>query len=77
MQRKAYAVPFALPSFERLRSADLFIPFILGLAFVLPLVLAFLGVGIRKDKQTPLVINEAFVNPSDVQDRGSAKSGFE
>ncbi len=64
MQRRAYAVPFTLPSLERLRSADLFIPLILGLAFVLPLVLAFLGVGIRTDKHTPLVINEAFVNPS-------------
>ena len=67
MQRKAYAMPFAVPTFDRLRSADLFIPIILSLAFVLPLVLAFLGVGIRKDKQTPLVINEAFVNPKDPQ----------
>ncbi len=63
MLRKAYALPFAVPSFERLRSADLFIPIILSLAFVLPLALAFGGVGIRRAKHTPLVINEAFVNP--------------
>lgn len=67
MQRKAYAMPFTMPAFDRLRSADLFIPIILSLAFVLPLVLAFLGVGIRRDKGTPLVINEAFVNPKDPQ----------
>lgn len=60
-------MPFAMPTFDRLRSADLFIPIILSLAFVLPLVLAFLGVGIRQDKGTPLVINEAFVNPKDPQ----------
>ena len=64
MQRKAYAAPFNLPTLARLRSADLLIPLVLGLAFVLPLALAFAGVGLRSDKRTPLVINEAFVNPA-------------
>ncbi|HEX6293249.1 MAG TPA: lamin tail domain-containing protein [Herpetosiphonaceae bacterium] len=63
MQRKAYPIPFSMPSLERLRSADLLIPLILCLAFVLPLLLAFLGVGIRTDKETALVLNEVFVLP--------------
>jgi hypothetical protein len=63
MQRKAFSVPVSLPSLERLRSADLFIPLILGLALVLPLVLAFWGVGIRRDLQRPIVINEIMVTP--------------
>lgn len=63
MQRKAYPIPFSMPSLERLRSADLLIPLILCLSFVLPLLLAFLGVGMRTDEQTPLVINEIFVTP--------------
>jgi hypothetical protein len=63
MQRKAYPIPFSMPSIDRLRSADLLIPLILCLAFVLPLLLAFLGVGIRTDKQTPLVINEVLALP--------------
>lgn len=69
MQRKAYPIPFTIPSLERLRSADLFIPLILGLSFALPLLLALIGVGIRTDKQQDLVINEAFVVPQ------NAKSG--
>lgn len=67
MQRKAYSVPLSVPSLERLRSADLFIPLILGLALVLPLVLAFWGVGIRRDLQRPIVINEIMVTPKDPQ----------
>lgn len=67
MQRKAYSVPLSLPSLERLRSADLFIPLILGLALVLPLVLAFWGVGIRRDLQHAIVINEIMVTPKDPQ----------
>jgi hypothetical protein len=63
MQRKAYPIPFSVPSLERLRSADLLVPLVLCLAFVLPLLLAFWGVGIRTDEQTPLVINEIFVTP--------------
>jgi hypothetical protein len=63
MQRKAYAVPINVPTLAQLRSADLLIPLMLGLAFVLPLALAFAGVGMRSDKGTALVINEAFVNP--------------
>lgn len=54
-----------MPSLERLRSADLFIPLILGLALVLPLVLAFWGVGIRRDLQRPVVLNELMVTPKD------------
>lgn len=65
MQRKVYSVPVSLPSLERLRSADLFIPLILGLALVLPLVLAFWGVGIRHDLKRPVVLNEVFVTPRD------------
>lgn len=67
MQRKAYPIPVSLPSLERLRSADLFIPLILGLALVLPLVLAFWGVGIRRDLDRPIVINEIMVTPKDAQ----------
>jgi hypothetical protein len=52
-----------MPSLERLRSADLLIPLILCLALVLPLLLAFLGVGIRTSVETPLVINEIAVLP--------------
>lgn len=63
MQRKAYPLPFSMPSLERLRSADLLIPLILCLALVLPLLLAFLGVGIRTPVDTPLVINEIAVLP--------------
>jgi hypothetical protein len=65
MQRRAYPVPVSLPSLARLGSADLFIPLMLLLAVVLPLLLAFLGVGIRRDLGTPLVLNEVFVNPAD------------
>lgn len=65
MQRKLQAVSFAMPSLERLRSADLLIPLILVLAFVLPLLLAFAGVGIRRDLRHPLVINEIAVTPQD------------
>lgn len=54
-----------MPSLERLRSADLLIPLILGLSFVLPLLLAFMGVGIRKDLGHPLVLNEIYVTPQD------------
>lgn len=67
MQRKMYSLPFVIPSLERLRSADLFIPLILCLAFVLPLLLAFAGVGIRRDLKRPLVLNEVFVTPKDPQ----------
>lgn len=63
MQHRAYPLPFALPSLARLRSADLLIPLVLGLSLVLPLLLAFAGVGIRRDLGHPLVINEAFVTP--------------
>lgn len=65
MQRRAYPLPFPTPSLQRLRSADMLIPVILALAFVLPLLLAFAGVGIRTDLQTPVVINEMFVTPQD------------
>jgi hypothetical protein len=67
MQRKAYAMPVSVPSLERLRSADLFIPLILGLAFVLPLMLAFMGVGMRRNLDRALVINEVFVTPKNTQ----------
>lgn len=65
MQRKIHAIPFTIPSLERLRSADLLIPLALILAFVLPLLLAFAGVGIRSDLGHPLVINEIAVTPKD------------
>jgi hypothetical protein len=65
MQRRAYPIPFSTPSLQRLRSADMLIPVILALAVVLPLLLAFGGVGIRTDLETPVVINELFVTPQD------------
>jgi len=67
MQRKTYSVPFSMPSLERLRSPDLLIPLILMLALVLPLLLAFAGVGIRQDLGRPVVLNEVFVTPKEGQ----------
>ncbi len=67
MQRRTYPIAVSWPSLARLRSADLFVPLILALAVALPLLLALLGVGIRRDRGTPLVLNEVFVNPADPQ----------
>ncbi|WP_029215321.1 lamin tail domain-containing protein [Kallotenue papyrolyticum] len=64
MQRRTLSTPLHLPALGRLRSADVILPLMLALAVALPLVLALLGVGIRRDRGTPLVINEALPVPA-------------